>query len=261
MHRAAQLAVREESESSQFRASALTYLGLATLIRGDEPAADVLFAEASEVGLRIGGMTAASLALAERSLIATSQGDRAAADEYAQQARAVVHDAHLHEHIYRAGACGIGSRGSASGRPGAGSRRAVRRPTTPADPHWGFPTISVQTRLELARVHVGLSDAPGARTLLAEVDEILNHRPDLGVLTEQAAELRKHVGSVQSGARPDPPRSPLPSSGSSLSCRRICRSERSALASTSRRTPSRPRRSPSIASSGSPRDRMPYRPP
>ena len=61
MHRAAQLAVREESESSQFRASALTYLGLATLIRGDEPAADVLFAEASEVGLRIGGMTAASL--------------------------------------------------------------------------------------------------------------------------------------------------------------------------------------------------------
>ena len=76
MHRAAQLAVREESESSQFRSSALTYLGLATLIRGDEPAADVLFAEASEVGLRIGGMTAAS-PLAERSLIATSQGDRA----------------------------------------------------------------------------------------------------------------------------------------------------------------------------------------
>ena len=55
MHRAAQLAVREESESSQFRSSALTCLGLATLIRGDEPAADALFAEASEVGRRLAG--------------------------------------------------------------------------------------------------------------------------------------------------------------------------------------------------------------
>src|SRR4029450_6511396 len=69
---------------------------------------------------------------------------------------------------------------------------------------WGFPTISVQTRLELARVQVGLSDVPGARTLLAEVDEILTHRPDLGTLTSQAVELRRHVGSVRSGRSPGP---------------------------------------------------------
>ena len=69
---------------------------------------------------------------------------------------------------------------------------------------WGFPTISVQTRLELARVHVGLSDVPGARTLLAEVDEILTHRPDLGTLTTQAVELRTHVGSVRTGRSPGP---------------------------------------------------------
>ena len=205
MYKAARLAVREEPESSQFRASALTYLGLATLIRGDEPAADILFAEASEVGLRIGGMTAASLALAERSLIAASNGDRAAAKEYAQHARAVVHEAHLDEHI----TTGPVHAASALVALRAGDQEQARVELSAAQRlrpilTWGFPTISVQTRLELARVHVGLSDAPGARTLLAEVDEILNHRPDLGVLTEQAAELRKHVGSVQSRRSPGP---------------------------------------------------------
>jgi len=205
MYQAARLAVREEPGSSRFRASALTYLGLATLIRGDDVAADVLFAEASEVGIRTDAMTAASLAFAERSLIATSHGDRAAADEYAQSARAVVHDAHLDEHI----TTGPVHAASALVALRAGDEERARLELSAAQRlrpilTWGFPTISVQTRLELARVHVGLSDAPGARTLLVEVDEILHHRPDLGVLTEQAAELRKHVGSVQSRRSPGP---------------------------------------------------------
>ena len=203
MHRAAQLAVREESESSQFRSSALTYLGLATLIRGDEPAADVLFAEASEVGLRIGGMTAASLALAERSLIATSQGDRAAADEYAQRlvrscmtltststslpgrCRHRLSSPCERETRSRLASSCPPRNDSGRSSPG-GSRRSRSRP--------GSSSL----------VHVGLSDAPGARTLLAEVDEILTHRPDLGILTEQASEFRKHVGSVQSRRSPGP---------------------------------------------------------
>jgi LuxR family transcriptional regulator, maltose regulon positive regulatory protein len=205
MYQSARLAVREESGSSRFRASALTYLGLATLIRGEDVAADVLFAEASEVGIRTDAMTAASLAFAERSLIATSHGDRAAADEYAQRARAVVQDAHLDEHI----TTGPMLAASALVALRAGDEERARVELSAAQRlrpilTWGFPTISVQTRLELARVHVGLSDAPGARTLLAEVDEILNHRPDLGALTEQAAELRKHVGSVQTRRSPGP---------------------------------------------------------
>ena len=142
-----------------------------------------------------------------------------------------MHDAHLHEHI----TTGPVHAASALVALRAGDQEQARVKAVAAQRlrpilTWGFPTISVQTRLELARVHVGLSDAPGARTLLAEVDEILTHRPDLGILTEQASEFRKHVGSVQSRRSPDPRRSPSPSSVSSPSCRRICRSERSALA-------------------------------
>jgi LuxR family maltose regulon positive regulatory protein len=205
MYQEARLAVREESGTSPFRAAALGHLGLATLIRGDEVGADALFAEASEVGMRIGAMPVASVALAERSLIATSRGDRAAADEHAQRARAVVHDAHLDEHIT------TGPVHAASARVAlrAGDEEQARVELSAAQRlrpilTWGFPTISVQTRLELARVHVGLSDVPGARTLLAEVDEILTHRPDLGTLTSQAIELRTHVGSVRAGRSPGP---------------------------------------------------------
>lgn len=205
MYRAAQLAVREEPGTSPFRASALAYLGLATLIRGDAEAADILFAEASEVGMSVGGAPAASLALAERSLIATANGDRDAAAAYAGRARDVVRAAHLDEHIT------TGAVHAASARVAlrAGDHEQARTELAAAQRlrpilTRGFPTISVQARLELARVHVGLSDVPGARTLLAEVDEILTHRPDLGTLTEQASELRKHVGSVRSGRSPGP---------------------------------------------------------
>ena len=205
MYQAAQFAVREERASSPFRASALAYSGLATLIRGDEEEADALFAEASEIGEMSGGMNAASLAFAERSLIATSRGDGPAADEYAQRARAVVHDAHLDEHI----TTGPVHAASARAALRAGDQERARVALSAAHRlrpilTWGFPTISVQTRLELARVDVGLSDIAGARTLLAEVDEILTHRPDLGVLTTQAVELRTHIGSVRSGRSPGP---------------------------------------------------------
>jgi LuxR family maltose regulon positive regulatory protein len=150
-------------------------------------------------------MNVASLAFAERSLIATSRGDRDAADEYARLARAVVDDAHLDEHITTGPVYAASARAALR----AGDQERARVELSAAQRlrpilTWGFPTISVQTRLELARVHVGLSDVPGARTLLAEVDEILTHRPDLGTLTTQAVELRTHVGSVRTGRSPGP---------------------------------------------------------
>jgi len=205
MLRAAEVAVREETSTSPFRAAALGLLGLATMIRGDDEVADSLFAEASEVGIRIGGMPIASLALAERSLIATSRSEDDAAEELAERARIVVHDAHLDEHI----TTGPVHAASARAALRAGDHDEARAELAAAHRlrpilTWAFPTIAVQTRLELARVHVGLSDVPGARTLLAEVDEILARRPDLGTLTSQAVELRTHIGSVRSGRSPGP---------------------------------------------------------
>lgn len=54
---------------------------------------------------------------------------------------------------------------------------------------YAVPHIAVQARLELARTLLQLSDVPGARTVLREVDDIIRVRPRLGVLAEQRQAL------------------------------------------------------------------------
>ena len=58
---------------------------------------------------------------------------------------------------------------------------------------YAMPTVALHTRLELAHVHLGLSDVAGARTLMAEVFDIIEKRPDLGVLNDLAAGLREQM--------------------------------------------------------------------
>jgi LuxR family maltose regulon positive regulatory protein len=60
---------------------------------------------------------------------------------------------------------------------------------TYAHPHW-----AAQARIGLIRVHLALADITGARTLMREIDEILQHRPDLGTLVGEAAALRSRLG-------------------------------------------------------------------
>jgi LuxR family maltose regulon positive regulatory protein len=51
----------------------------------------------------------------------------------------------------------------------------------------------VQTLLELGRAHLALDDDAGARTVLSQARDILRRRPDLGILPEQAEELRSRA--------------------------------------------------------------------
>jgi LuxR family maltose regulon positive regulatory protein len=60
----------------------------------------------------------------------------------------------------------------------------------------GFPWISVQTGLELTRLHLQLGEAGVAGTVLGEAEAILRVRPRLGTLAELARELRRRVAST-----------------------------------------------------------------
>ena len=53
-----------------------------------------------------------------------------------------------------------------------------------------MPHRAVQTLLELGRAHLALDDGAGARTVLSQARDILERRPDLGVLPKQAEELQ-----------------------------------------------------------------------
>jgi LuxR family maltose regulon positive regulatory protein len=66
------------------------------------------------------------------------------------------------------------------------------------------PWLAVQTRLELARVCLGLSDPAGARVLLLEIADILARRPDLGILGKEVEGLRDNLDSWHQVGLPGP---------------------------------------------------------
>ena len=64
----------------------------------------------------------------------------------------------------------------------------------------GLPWLTVEVGLELTRAHLALAEAGAARTILAETERVLELRPDLGSLVEEARELRERVAATSGSA-------------------------------------------------------------
>ena len=60
----------------------------------------------------------------------------------------------------------------------------------------GLPWLTVQVGLELTRAHLALGEAVAARTILTETERVLELRPQMGVLVDDARELRDHVDAT-----------------------------------------------------------------
>jgi LuxR family maltose regulon positive regulatory protein len=183
--------------SSPWRASALVQLGAAALLAGDDSMADAAFADAAESAFAASDQATAMLALAERSLLAASRDDYAAAVDFAEEARSVAEtlefggDA-LKTVKYAASAraalrCGNGERV----RDDLARAKALLPLLTQA-----LPWFSVQVDLELARTYLALGDLDGATALLNAADEILRRVPDLGVLPDIAASLHARAATL-----------------------------------------------------------------
>ena len=65
-----------------------------------------------------------------------------------------------------------------------------------------MPHLAVQARIELTRVHLALADLAGARTLMREVDELLQRRPGLGTLVGEAQALRARLSGERGPSIP-----------------------------------------------------------
>ena len=59
-----------------------------------------------------------------------------------------------------------------------------------------LPVVSVQALLDLARSQLATGDLGGARAVLQQAHEIVEQRPDLGLLPQQTAELQEKLGSL-----------------------------------------------------------------
>jgi LuxR family maltose regulon positive regulatory protein len=196
----AQAALDELDPGSQWRPTAQLLEGICYLLTGETDRADRILAHAAEVATHARALPAAAIALAERSLVAMQDEDWEQAASLAEQAQRVVRAGRLDGYVASALVHAVVARAAVhqGDVPRAQEQlgRAVR--LRPLLTH-ALPYFAVQTLLELGRTYLTLDDAAGARVLLRQARDILRQRPDLGILPDQAEELRGRLDAVRGG--------------------------------------------------------------
>jgi LuxR family maltose regulon positive regulatory protein len=177
--------------------------GIAQILCGDLDGGDARLEDAVSVAEEVGVSDDLLIALCERSLLAMARGDWDRAEALAGRARAATRLARLGESYLTSLVCAVQARvamhrgdASAARQELVGAQRA--RPLLT----YALPYLAVQARIELARVHLALSDLAGARTLMREVDELLKRRPGLGTLVGEAQELRAQLAHQRATSSP-----------------------------------------------------------
>ena len=178
--------------------------GVSWLLDGQPDRADQVLAGAVEVALQDGALPAATTALSERALVALGRHDWDAAAALVDQALGIVREARLDDYPHSALVRALAARTALHRGDGPAAREHLARAARlrPLLTH-GLSVLSVPTLLELARAYVALDDPAGARTALRQARDVLQQRPDLGVLPAQARELEaalEQVGASGVGA-------------------------------------------------------------
>jgi LuxR family maltose regulon positive regulatory protein len=196
----AQIALAGLSPASPWRTTALLLEGVANLLDGRPDQADPILAQAVELGRRTGILPAASIALAERCLVASGRQDWAQAETLADQALVMLQTGRLNDYfisplVHTVAARTALHRGDLPRAKEHLVQAARRRPLLT----YAIPFFAVQTLLELGRSYLTLDDAAGARTVLRQARGILQLRPDLGILPKQVEQLQAKLDTVRGG--------------------------------------------------------------
>ena len=189
------LALEQLAPASPWMPAALVLRGMAhALLGATEGATDDLTAAVADAR---GATQPVTLAHAQLALLAAGQGKWNEAGPAARAALELVEAADLSEYsssalIYVAVARVAIHEGRHEDARAAITSAHRLRPLL----DYGLPWLTVQVGLELARAHIALAEAGPARTVLAEVERVLELRPDLGVLVEDARELQRLVAAT-----------------------------------------------------------------
>lgn len=206
----AQFAVDQEPEWSPWRDTALGLWGEAHLLLGHRDEAGALFAETSGLAATLGKNGTFVMGRSELALLAMDAGRWPEAAEHVTAALETIDEHRLHDYAESvfafAGAAKLAlHRGDLVETNRQLARGMRARPLCT----FVMPWVAVRLRLLLAKVYFALSDATTARHLLREIDDILLHRPSLGVLVDEVSELRQSLATTTSGrAASGPPLSP-----------------------------------------------------
>jgi len=169
--------------------------GTARVLCGDLGGGDAFFSAAENIEEERQSPDILAVTLCERSLVAMARSQWNQAGTFARSAHDRLRQAGIEDSYAAALTSAVQARVAVHRGDVSAARRELanalrRRPLlTYAHPHW-----AVQARIELIRVHLALADIGGARTLLREINDILQHRPNLGTLVSEAGALRSQLG-------------------------------------------------------------------
>ena len=193
----AELALDLFPRESIWRANALALRGIAHALVGDTGNARDDLTAAVETGRAGDAAEEVIVAEAQLALLAANEGAWAEADQRASAAKALVDDAGLGDYSTSALAY------AAAGRVALHQGRHEDARAAITDAHrlrplldHGLPWLTVQVGLELMRSHLTLAEPGAARTILVETEEVLELRPGLGILVEDARELGEQVAAT-----------------------------------------------------------------
>jgi LuxR family transcriptional regulator, maltose regulon positive regulatory protein len=184
-------AVRRCAQQGILAPAAVLLQGIARVLGGDLDGGDAYLEDAASGARDVGAHEVLAAARCERSLLAMARNDWDRAGILAEQAGATLSDARIEDSYVTPLVCAVRARAAMHRRdvPAARQQLAQAQRLRPLLTY-ALPHVAVQARIELARVHVALSDLAGARTLMGEVDELLRRRPGLGRLVGEAEALR-----------------------------------------------------------------------
>ena len=193
-------AVATLSPTSPLRGVALTLQAMAELLAGDPDGADPVLAHGADVALYDGATAGAAAALAGRAVVAMGRNDWSAATAFAQQGLNVVEKRDLTDYLVALPVFAVLARTAihagdvTAARVYAARAMRLRAQCSPAVPAFVFFLV------QLAHAYLELADPAGARATVDQVRDILQRRPDLGVVVGQVEALRSRLEATSADA-------------------------------------------------------------
>jgi LuxR family transcriptional regulator, maltose regulon positive regulatory protein len=196
----AELAGHQLAPGSQWGGAALLLEGISHVLAGDLDRADPVLARAAEPAGQDGGTTFASTALAERALVAIERDDWRRAESLAERAHRTIRAGRRGDDVPSAFTDAVAARVAAHRGDSTAAEEHLARATRlrPALT-WALPHLAVQTLLQLAHVALALDEPAGARAVLSQARQVLQHRPDLGALPGLVEELQSKLATIRGG--------------------------------------------------------------
>ena len=174
--------------------SALLTRGVAHALLGATDRARDDLTSTVEMRLPVDAVEELYLAQGQLALLAAKRGAWDEAGKWAQAARTLVDEAGLGDYSTSAIAHVATARVALHEAREEDARAASARThrLRPLLDH-GLPWLTIQIGLELTRAHLALAEAGAARTVLSEAEAVLELRPGMGFLIEDARELHDRV--------------------------------------------------------------------